>query len=235
MNSSNPLVYIAGPFNSQVMSMFFGLGYRGTKDILIADLVVFTGGSDINPTLYGHKRVKECGQPDDRRDKAEVDIYHAAKGFNIPMVGICRGAQFLNAMNGGTLYQHVDGHTQPHLAADTRTGRRIPVTSTHHQMMRPTQAAEILTIACPSACADPEVEVAGSLCSVKIMDAIRVRPKKDDFDCEVLWYADTKSLCFQPHPEYGGTAGVETRGYFVELLAEFIEAATETEEKEAAA
>lgn len=235
MNSQHPLVFIAGPFNGSVMTLFYGLGYRGTNDLMIADLVVFTGGSDINPALYGHKKVKECGTIDDKRDAQEKAVFEAAKNFGIPMVGICRGAQLLNALNGGTLYQHTDGHIGNHWIADTRTGQRYFVTSTHHQMMIPGSKGDILAIASPQK-DDLKEDVAGSLATIKIGDGVRIRPKKDDYDVEVVWYPETGSLCFQPHPEYNHA--VETRGYFVELLDECVEGTAEPEassEKETAA
>jgi hypothetical protein len=43
----------------------------------------------------------------------------------------------------------------------------------------------------------------------------------DADDTEVVFYEDTKCLCFQPHPEYGGDIG-DTREYFFSLLNEYI-------------
>lgn len=221
MDSKNPLVFIAGPFNGAVMAMLFGLGYRGTNDVMMADVVVFTGGSDIDPHLYGHKQISECRQIDPKRDQQEVAVFEAAKAFEIPMVGICRGAQLLNALNGGTLYQHVDGHYGGHIVVDIRTGTRLRVTSTHHQMMQPAKDAEVVAVACKPS--DKGDKTYSSLSTIKLGDGIRAKPKAGDWDPEVVWYEGTKSLCFQPHPEYTGGDGTTTRGYFVELLAEFIE------------
>jgi len=162
------------------------------------DLYVFTGGADINPALYGetpHRTVSF----NDERDK--VDIKYANEAFRngIPCVGICRGAQFLNVMNGGKLLQHVEGHaiggTHP---ITTIEGDKVLVTSTHHQMMWPKKGYALL------AWFDP--------------DPVRAWGNPEP---EVVWYPETRSLCVQYHPEY---MGKDTEGwkYFQKLLGEYI-------------
>jgi hypothetical protein len=37
-------------------------------------------------------------------------------------------------------------------------------------------------------------------------------------DVEVVWYGGTRSLCFQPHPEYGVE---ECKKYFFELIERY--------------
>lgn len=58
---------------------------------LVPDLVVFTGGTDVNPELYEEKRIRTTGRPDTKRDKFEEQVFAQAKFLNIPMFGICRG------------------------------------------------------------------------------------------------------------------------------------------------
>jgi gamma-glutamyl-gamma-aminobutyrate hydrolase PuuD len=222
LNSVKPLVYIAGPFNGLVMGMFVRMGYAGTNDLMMADLVVFTGGPDINPAMYGEQAIPQCGYPNNTRDAQEQAVFEAAKNFGIPMIGICRGAQLLNVLNGGRLYQHVDKHTTQHWIEDCRDGRRYMVTSTHHQMMRPSQAADIIAIASPVGNAIDQ-EAIGSLCTSKMADGVTINPEADDVDYEVLWYEPTQCLCFQPHPEYSpGKDPHQTLEYFQRLLNEFI-------------
>ncbi len=103
-------------------------------------LVVFTGGSDVSPSLYGHKNTKSYTNPS--RDDEEVSIFHAAVQHDIPMAGICRGAQFLCAMAGGTLVQDITNHTEYHRLMyldENGATKESPesVTSTHHQMQHP--------------------------------------------------------------------------------------------------
>src|SRR5687768_16963203 len=72
------------------------------------DLICFTGGEDVTPSLYGEvKHPLTYNNPE--RDKHEVEYFNQFIG--IPKVGICRGGQFLNVMSGGKLHQHILGHT----------------------------------------------------------------------------------------------------------------------------
>jgi len=123
------------------------LGLIPTDDLSILNtpekvkLAIFTGGEDVDPSLYGHVMDRTTGS-NIRRDKYEVGAFHALKEFNIPKVGICRGAQFLCVMAGGSLIQDVTGHGSNHyLVFRDKDGamKKSPekVTSTHHQMQYP--------------------------------------------------------------------------------------------------
>lgn len=69
------------------------------------DLLVLTGGVDVNPARYGAERSKACGNPDDVRDAFDLALVAAARRRRLPIVGICRGCQLLNVAFGGTLWQ----------------------------------------------------------------------------------------------------------------------------------
>lgn len=74
----------------------------------ILDGILFTGGPDVDPAIYGDDWVhpKTYGI-DARRDAFELDLARAAEAAGIPILGICRGEQVLNVALGGTLIQHV--------------------------------------------------------------------------------------------------------------------------------
>lgn len=165
-----------------------------------ADTIVFTGGADVSPHLYGEDNV--ASGPNRRRDDACTYLFN---NYDVPRIGICRGAQFLNVMSGGKMWQDVDGHTRSHLVRDTRTLKEYFCTSTHHQMMRPSSDAAIIGIA------------ATPLSTYRLAATELERFRGTDI--EVLYYEHTKSLCFQPHPEYSGHP--ECTEYFAELVAEF--------------
>lgn len=215
----HPLVYQAGTgFNMAIAAMFHDAGWRGTRELLDADLIVFTGGADINPELYHEKKIPQVRYVDDKRDSVEIKEFEAGKEFGIPMVGICRGAQFLNVMNGGRLWQDVDKHTVSHMCQDLRTGETFTTTSTHHQMMRPTQTALIV------AAAVKEQGDLSSISTLKRCEGMNVIPGANavgaNIDPEVVWYEDTLSLCFQGHPEYPSNTQAPDR--FWQYLDEFI-------------
>lgn len=69
------------------------------------DGVIFTGGQDISPTMYAEAAIAECGRCVPERDGMEKRLLEAALLRDLPVLGICRGLQFINAALGGTLYQ----------------------------------------------------------------------------------------------------------------------------------
>ena len=132
------------------------------------------------------------------------------------MVGICRGGQFLNVMNGGKMWQHVTHHAGNHMARIEippynagNKRRTIEVTSTHHQMMIPTDDALVL------ATADVALEKHKASYS-KLGKGGDIDP-----DTEVIFYDDTNCLCFQPHPEFTH-APPDCVDFFEECLANYI-------------
>ena len=195
--------------------MFTKLGYEVVAKVKEADVVCFTGGSDVSPALYG-EQPHPATWSNTHRDEAEKAIFDICKRKGIPMVGICRGGQFLHVMNGGRLYQDVDNHAngRPHTAVDLHTKSIVTVTSTHHQMMRLSDNQDGLIVATADESVRKEF-VQGD--EVVTMLATNV-------DIEVMWHKDTKCLCFQPHPEFNwAIAGAEsTYLYFENLLARYI-------------
>ena len=99
------------------------------------ELVVFTGGADVSPSLYGQEAAAGTLTAP-KRDIFEHIVFTKARSLGLKMAGICRGAQFLNVMAGGTLIQHLDGHGFYH-SMTTINDRNFEVSSTHHQMIVP--------------------------------------------------------------------------------------------------
>lgn len=157
----------------------------------VADIVIFTGGSDVNPELYGKKRhhMTFCNE---RRDEREMELYLYCVEHGIPMLGICRGAQFLHVMNGGTLFQDVDGHNSKHTIFDIKNRKHIgPASSVHHQMVRPNEGMDIIADALQS--------------TVRWIDN-EEKQEGRQADIEAFFYRDTVCLGIQGHPEYRGFA-----------------------------
>ncbi len=69
------------------------------------DGILLTGGHDVNPAIYGESPIDSSVVPCDERDNMESEVLKQALEKDIPILGICRGIQFLNAYLGGTLYQ----------------------------------------------------------------------------------------------------------------------------------
>ncbi|MBT2506008.1 gamma-glutamyl-gamma-aminobutyrate hydrolase family protein [Streptomyces sp. ISL-98] len=75
------------------------------------DGLVVAGGADVEPVRYGAERHPRTGPPARERDAWELALIEAALASGTPLLGICRGMQLLNVALGGTLVQHLDGHT----------------------------------------------------------------------------------------------------------------------------
>ena len=84
----------------------------GSTELLdLLDGIVFTGGSDLDPALYGQDPHPETIGIHDQRDRAEMALIREALVRDMPVLGICRGMQLLNVALGGDLDQHLGSET----------------------------------------------------------------------------------------------------------------------------
>jgi putative glutamine amidotransferase len=116
------------------------------------DGLVFSGGPDLDPGLYGAEAHAETAGVRPERDRAELALLEAALARDMPVLAVCRGSQILNVARGGDLVQHLPevigdekhketpGQFADHdvgLKEGTRLGsllgERAPVKSHHHQ------------------------------------------------------------------------------------------------------
>ena len=124
----------------------------------ICDGFLFTGGHDVSPKIYGEEPMEGVVDTCEKRDAMETVVLRSAMNADKPVLGICRGIQFINAVLGGTLYQNLptqkpaavnhrqnppydlpahhvavvkDSPLYEHLKAD-----RLPVNSYHHQAVK---------------------------------------------------------------------------------------------------
>ncbi|MHC9539265.1 MAG: gamma-glutamyl-gamma-aminobutyrate hydrolase family protein [Vulcanimicrobiota bacterium] len=68
------------------------------------DGVLLPGGADINPAFLNQKAFTIQTGTDPAFDRYELEIIREAWERNMPILGICRGAQLINVFRGGTLY-----------------------------------------------------------------------------------------------------------------------------------
>ena len=114
--------------------------------------LIFSGGSDLDPELYGQEAHAETSGVVRNRDTAELALLEAALERDMPVLAICRGSQVLNVARGGDLVQHLPDvvgdekhkHTPGEFADHDVSledgsrlasvlGERAPVKSHHHQ------------------------------------------------------------------------------------------------------
>ncbi len=91
----------------------------GTVDAIldIVDGLIFSGGADIDPALYGDTEVHPATYDiSAERDRFEIELMNSAIQQDIPILCICRGIQVLNVALGGSLVQHIDDQVENPLA-----------------------------------------------------------------------------------------------------------------------
>lgn len=201
-------VYVVGPTFGfdQVLpeygyTAFTDRTVQGNEDKI--EIISFMGGVDVNPKLYGQPMSRFTQHPNNARDMTEVALYHKYK--HLPKFGICRGAQLLNVLNGGSMYQHVDGHAGANHEVIDVKGRRPIICSVHHQLMKP--APNSMLVAWAEGVSSRRFEVDDPV-------------PHDGIDPEVLWIEEDKALLFQSHPEFGPTSCTD---YFFNLVDEYIQ------------
>ena len=123
----------------------------------VIDALVLSGGGDIDPSRYDGKRHETNYSIDQERDTLELELARRVIDSSIPTLGICRGAQILNVVQGGKLIEHIPDevgvkvlHRAPPREPVThgiklKTGSRLArilgrdqfdATSWHHQALR---------------------------------------------------------------------------------------------------
>jgi GMP synthase-like glutamine amidotransferase len=144
---SNRILVLNGPGYREPVE---GLGDVTTKSAeFIANphefkLILFTGGEDVTPILYGDTSPRGICYCSEERDRFEISIYEKARNHNIKMTGICRGVQFLNVMAGGRMMHNVTNHAGANHLMKTAMGQEILVNSYHHQMILPPTGAKVI-------------------------------------------------------------------------------------------
>ena len=178
------------------------------------DLVIFTGGEDVNPEYYGEKTGKYT-YINKERDSLAYDIFN--RYLFTPKLGICRGSQALCVFNGGKLIQHVTGHTNTHLCHLNNNYNEFiefEISSTHHQMMYPFNLNN-----------DNYELIAWSK---KYMSDTYLNGNDEEISLhtkflepEIVYFKKFKSLAIQGHPEFNNVS-VETKIITYNLINQYL-------------
>jgi len=121
-------------------------------------LLLTGGGEDVEPRLYGEAQEGLSRDVSKMRDTFEWMLMDEAVAAGKPVLGICRGLQFINVYFGGTLYQDLPTQLDPAMTLHHTPNRwgvvhditiepgtrlhqllgveRLGVNSTHHQAIR---------------------------------------------------------------------------------------------------
>ena len=165
------------------------LSHQLVKNIEEADLVLFTGGEDVSPELY-NEPAHYTTYNNSIRDDYEMKEFHKAKELNKPMLGICRGSQFLCVMSGGKLVQHQQNKHSYHKIYMWE-GEEMLISSTHHQAQYPFNLPkeDYKILGWTNNLSEYHYNGAGEELNPEV-------------ECEIVYYPKTKSLGIQGHPEY---------------------------------
>jgi len=177
-----------------------------------SDLIVFTGGEDVSPVLYGEKPHPTTGF-NIRRDTNEMQIYCKALQHKKHIIGICRGSQFLCVMNGGKLVQHQNNPKYIH-PISLRDGTVINITSTHHQAAYPFNLSkeDYIIIGWGDGLSEFHLNGYGE----ELSDIPNFK------ECEIVYYPHTKCLGIQGHPEHENYKYEDGLPYLQNLLNDFL-------------
>ena len=171
---------------------------NNTEDIKSCDGFILTGGVDVTPSLYNEKNNYENAPDNFRtdRDLFEKMIYEYSQENKLPLLGICRGMQLVNVLEGGKLIQDLGKANRIHKKQETDKQHEIrierqsllfetirlaiaKVNSAHHQVVKIDALGNNLKVNCWS--------------------------ETDDSAPEGLEFADKNGksfmLCVQWHPE----------------------------------
>lgn len=93
------------------------------------DGLLLPGGLDITPELYGEEPHAALGAVLPEQDAAWAMALREAKRLGLPVLGICRGMQFLCVFSGGSLYQDLSARAEPSLQHLQQLRRTHPIHS----------------------------------------------------------------------------------------------------------
>ena len=103
-----PYDYVAAVERAGGRALLVPPDTAGIEETLAAlDGLIFSGGSDLDPGLYGQDAHPETDGIVAARDSAELALLQAALARDLPVLAICRGSQILNVALGGDLDQHL--------------------------------------------------------------------------------------------------------------------------------
>lgn len=137
--------------NTQVLNAYPDKEDKAKLDQYLnqADLVIISGGEDVDPNRYGKQDLLPlCGKIDASRDSLEFYLVEQSLKLGKPLLGICRGMQLLNVQQGGTLVADIPTKlTNPLAHRGEPTGPShhfIEVTA--HAALNPTEKAKKIEV-----------------------------------------------------------------------------------------
>jgi gamma-glutamyl-gamma-aminobutyrate hydrolase PuuD len=102
-----PAAYVRAVVRAGGAPLLIPPGADPDATVAVVDGLIFSGGSDLDPELYGEAAHAETDGVVRERDDFELSLMQTALAQDVPLLAICRGSQVLNVALGGNLEQHV--------------------------------------------------------------------------------------------------------------------------------
>ena len=123
-----PADYVRAVSSAGGVPVLIPPGSSPPETLDLVDALVFSGGSDLDPSLYAAEAHPETNGVVRERDEFELELMRAALERDVPMLAICRGSQVLNVALGGDLEQHVPDRV------GTELHREVPGVFSEHDV-----------------------------------------------------------------------------------------------------
>jgi len=166
------------------------------REVLLdfCDGVILTGGADIHPSAYGEPVLNDTVKTVPHRDKTDMQLCKQVLRRQMPLLGICRGAQVINVCFGGTLYQDIPAQlettVQHKMEPDDRTSRHSCIVTPGSPLYETVQADCI------------DVNSHHHQAIKDVAPGFAVMGRCEDGIIEAIWKPDEKFLwALQWHPE----------------------------------
>lgn len=78
----------------------------------VVDGLLLIGGEDLDPFLFGEEPHQKIGRVVHERDVSDLLLMKHAFDKQMPILGVCRGAQVINVAFGGTIIQDIPSQVE---------------------------------------------------------------------------------------------------------------------------
>ena len=173
----------------------------------MCDGFLLTGGHDVSPEFYGQPRLPVCAATSPQRDGMEAALLRRAMEADKPVLGICRGLQFINAALGGTLWQDLPSQRPSEIVHRQRPPYDVPahaVTLLPDAPLSRLLGAEALRV---NSCHHQAVR--------DLAEVLKPMALSPDGLVEALWHPEKRFLwAVQWHPEFAWRVDPAAREIF---------------------
>jgi putative glutamine amidotransferase len=90
------------------------------------DGILFTGGNDLDPALYGQAWHPKAQHIDPARQNFELALMAEVERRRLPTLGVCLGSQLMNVYRGGSMHQFLPDVSREAAIEHRKIGDNLP-------------------------------------------------------------------------------------------------------------